>query len=67
VWSVKEAMYKWYSLGEIDFQQHLRINRIVGTPAGRGHVHAAFCKNDPIEMHLPYVTWENLVLTWVWM
>jgi phosphopantetheinyl transferase len=67
IWSVKEAMYKWYSLGEIDFQQHLKINRVVGTPAGKGHVHAIFCKQEALEMHLPYVTWNNLVLTWVWM
>jgi 4'-phosphopantetheinyl transferase EntD len=67
IWSVKEAMYKWYSLGEIDFQQHLKVSSIIGTPAGRGHVHATFCKKEPLEMHLPYVTWDNLVLTWVWM
>ena len=67
IWSVKEAMYKWYSLGEIDFQQHLRVEKITGSAPGRGHVNASLLKNEPVTMHLPFVTWDNLVLTWIWM
>lgn len=67
IWSVKEAMYKWYSLGEIDFQQDLQVNRVVSPGGGKGHVYATLRKGGTVDMHLPFVTWGNLVLTWVWM
>lgn len=67
VWSVKEAMYKWYSLGEIDFQQHLQVQKITSKTSSMGHVDAFIQKNEPVRMQLPFVIWDNLVLTWVWM
>ena len=27
-WSIKEAMFKWYGLGEVDFKKHMQINTI---------------------------------------
>ncbi len=28
MWSIKEALFKWYSFGKIDFKRHLKINNI---------------------------------------
>ncbi len=67
IWSVKEAMYKWYSLGEMDFQNHLQVKKVVASETGKGHVYALLAKDEPIYMHLPFVTWDDIVLTWVWM
>lgn len=67
IWSVKESMYKWYSLGEIDFQQHLLVKKVVGKTEHTGRVDAVLCKEHPVALQLPYVIWKNLVLTWVWM
>lgn len=67
LWSIKEALYKWYSLGGVDFKLHLQITSIAPSKTNNmeGLV-TAFCKkNEPILLHLPYKTWNNLVLTWV--
>ena len=67
VWSVKEAMYKWYSLGEIDFQEHLQVQKVTSKTPFMGYVNAFIKKNEPVRMQLPFVIWDRLVLTWVWM
>lgn len=67
IWSVKEAMYKWYSLGEMDFQQHLQVQKVVSKTSNTGRVEATICKEDTVPLQLPYVIWNDLVATWVWM
>lgn len=29
MWSAKEALFKWYSLGEVDFKEHLQLNSAI--------------------------------------
>lgn len=67
IWSVKEAMYKWYSLGEMDFQKHLQVKKIVPKTTNAGRVEAMLCKDKPLPLQLPYLIWNDLVITWVWM
>lgn len=33
-WSAKEAVYKWYGLGSIDFKEHIRLEPFLFQPAG---------------------------------
>jgi 4'-phosphopantetheinyl transferase EntD len=67
IWSVKEAMFKWYSLGEMDFRRHFAILAITASSSGIGRVDAVLRKGEPVKMQLPFVYWDDLVLTWVWM
>ncbi|HMP92327.1 MAG TPA: 4'-phosphopantetheinyl transferase superfamily protein [Phnomibacter sp.] len=64
-WSVKEAMYKWYSHGDIDFQKHLVIRdyRLIQPEAGL--VTGSFEKFEPQQLELPFKIWPGLVLSWV--
>ena len=64
-WSVKEAMFKWYSHGEIDFTDHLHIRGLSEADAENGLVEGLFTRFQTIPMQLPYRFWDDLVLTWV--
>jgi phosphopantetheinyl transferase len=66
IWSAKEAMYKWYSLGEIDFQAHLQILSVSCKTNALGKIDALVCKEELVYLHLPFVIWNDLVLTWVY-
>jgi len=64
-WSVKEAMFKWYSHGEIDFKDHLQLKELFLGDNEEGVVRALFTRFHSIPMNLPYKMWDDLVLTWV--
>ncbi len=63
-WSVKEAMFKWYSLGGVDFKAHLRIHQM------RYHNHhfeadCSFLKNTVQPLLVNGLLFEGNALTWV--
>lgn len=64
-WSAKEAMYKWYSHGELDFTQHMHISGLHPDAEGQGRVEAHFLRHNHIQLSLPFVCWEGLVLSYV--
>lgn len=64
LWSAKEALFKWYARGGIDFKEHLHIQHIEGNNK-EGILNAAFRKDGILQLQLPYVFFDNLVLTWV--
>lgn len=63
-WSIKEALYKWYGDGEIDFIEHLHINAIEFT-GDEGVAHCYVSKNTHIklEVHLLYL--NGNCIAWV--
>ena len=65
LWSAKEAMFKWYGHGEVDFKQHLRIYELNFDKPDSGHINAAFMKFDEQPLQLPFTCWPNLVLSWL--
>jgi len=64
LWSAKEAMYKWYGEGSVDFSEMMRT-----FPFGlqkQGHIEAAFMKNGFHEkLLLHYKLMQELTLVWV--
>jgi phosphopantetheinyl transferase len=50
-WSIKESLYKWYGDGEIDFIQHLHINKIVLT-GNSGFANCTVLKKNPAELQV---------------
>lgn len=63
-WSIKEAMYKWYAFGKIDFIRDLIIEVLSFDNDISGAAQAT-CKTDmPQKLTLPYVIWPNLILSW---
>ncbi len=61
LWSAKEAVFKWYGLGKVDFSEHIRIY----TQAKEKEVFTGqFTKTDtPLTIH--YRSLPPLVLTWI--
>lgn len=61
IWSAKEALFKWWGYGEVDFSDHLHtlpfeLNQ-------QGEIHAAFL--HPLyqtNLLLRYYSWEQMVL-----
>jgi len=64
IWSAKEAMYKWYGAGSVDFR-----DMMITLPfqlMHEGNINAAFMKNDfQQKLLLHYKLIEELTLVWV--
>ena len=63
-WSSKEAMFKWWSKGNIDFSEMLRLTGDVFQQEGR--LSGNFIKGElDISFPLHYKIFPELILTWV--
>ncbi len=63
LWSAKEAMFKWWGWGDIDFSEVLRIKQFQF--GNEGKFSAFFCKNDvQIPLLINYKIFEGLCLAY---
>jgi phosphopantetheinyl transferase len=64
LWSSKEAMFKWWGNGNVDFSDMLRLS--INQPESEGTLNGNFLKNG-IDSSFPvqYKFFSQLVLTWV--
>ena len=63
-WSCKEAVYKWYGRGGVDFKNHIHIRNITVKDV-RGFVECAFVKDIQKDLCIHFHLFENLCLAWV--
>lgn len=63
-WSAKEAMFKWWGLGEVDFSEVLRLEAF--DFAEEGKIFGSF-KKEAVEIPLTvfFRTFQDLTLTWL--
>lgn len=62
-WSAKEAVFKWYGLGKVDFKAHMHLHPFPFQPAG--HITCDFMKEDKkARLYLQYIMENELCLTW---
>ncbi len=61
LWSAKEAVFKWYGLGGVDFRQHIRLFNAQG---GDEMIDCYFSKTGS-ELVIHYRQFDGLVLAWV--
>lgn len=64
LWSCKEAVFKWYGNGGVDFKEHIHIlpfnfNNI------NGMVNCIFLKDEKVTLQINYRWFDNLCLAWV--
>ena len=66
-WSAKEAIYKWYGLGKVDFREHIRMqgSSITINPDGGLNLPFLFAKHGPVKLDVEVKIFDNLVLAWV--
>ncbi len=63
-WSIKEALYKWYGDGEIDFIQHLHIDLIELT-GDEGIAHCSVSKNTYVKLKVNLLFFNSNSIAWV--
>jgi 4'-phosphopantetheinyl transferase EntD len=64
IWSAKESMFKWYSLGEVDFQEHLQIREVIETN-GQLVLFSDLPKMGVVRLDLQLRCFGQLICTWV--
>jgi 4'-phosphopantetheinyl transferase EntD len=66
LWSAKESVFKWYSLGQVNFREHIRWTEPFFNRAGVfGSLCFSFCKEGNIPLLVYYKFFDDLVLTFV--
>jgi phosphopantetheinyl transferase len=63
-WSIKEAMFKWYGNGKVDFRKHLRITKLAHNN-GKICSDCIFHKTLPVELKGNSILIEDNFLTWI--
>jgi phosphopantetheinyl transferase (holo-ACP synthase) len=67
LWSAKESMFKWYSLGQVNFKEHIRWTAPYFIRSGdMGELCFSFCKESFIPLSVYYKLFNDLVLTFVY-
>lgn len=64
IWSAKEALFKWFGEGAVDFRQHMQVESIHRN-GDKGHLQCTFRKSGMIKISVPFQTFDSLVLAWV--
>lgn len=62
-WSIKESLYKWYGDGEVDFIDHLHIEKII--PGSTGTADCKVVKQQPVSLTVHFTFFNNNALSWV--
>ena len=63
-WSVKEALFKWFGSGNVDFKEHMHINEC----QLRDNEFIAFCtfrKEQPVDLKVHGLFFNGNCLTWL--
>jgi phosphopantetheinyl transferase len=63
-WSIKEAMFKWYAAGKVDFREHMTIESCMVKDTEFSAV-CIFKKEVAIELVVKGIFFNNNCLTWV--
>jgi len=64
LWSAKEAMFKWWGRGDVDFSEVMRVEPFAMQDLGI--IRARFMKDDFIfDLELSYRIQEGMSLVWV--
>lgn len=62
LWSAKEAMFKWWGNGEVDFSEVFRIHEL--PEKSSGILKTSFVKQETYPLILHYQLFGNLTLVW---
>jgi 4'-phosphopantetheinyl transferase EntD len=65
IWSCKEAIFKWYGTGAVDFRGHMEVKSIV--PGNENNLHSIvlFKKNEDLFLGLHSYFFDDLCLSYV--
>ena len=67
LWSAKESIFKWYSLGQVNFKEHIRWTAPYFVRSeDLGELCFRFCKEGVVPLSVYYKFFDDLVLTFVY-
>ncbi|MFL5789716.1 MAG: 4'-phosphopantetheinyl transferase family protein [Flavisolibacter sp.] len=64
-WSCKEAVFKWYGLGGVDFKGHMEITSIIPDDDQHTNTILLFKKHEELFLNLCTIFFDDLCLTYV--
>jgi phosphopantetheinyl transferase len=65
LWSAKEALFKWYSLGGIDFKENMQLHNIIQKQNDSFMLPFVFKKEEIIELNITAKIFDEIVLSWI--
>jgi phosphopantetheinyl transferase len=63
MWSCKEAVFKWWSYGNVDFSDQIRLSP--DSVQRHGSINAQFIEQQAYDLELHYNLFDNMCLAWV--
>jgi phosphopantetheinyl transferase len=64
MWSCKEAVFKWWSYGNVDFSDQIRLSPL--SLQLSGVISARFIEQETFELELQYCLFDEICLAWVY-
>ncbi len=61
-WSCKEAVYKWYGKGGVDFKNHIHLNKFLNR---KEVIECDFLKEEKTFLQIHYKFFEGMCLAWL--
>jgi phosphopantetheinyl transferase len=65
LWSCKEAVFKWYGAGGVDFKKHIHVKKVNAMPDSIFHSIILFKKNEELFLNLHSQFFDELCLSYV--
>ncbi|MEI6948790.1 4'-phosphopantetheinyl transferase superfamily protein [Paraflavisolibacter sp. H34] len=65
LWSCKEAVFKWYGVGEVDFRQHICVQRVRQISETVWETEVLFRKGRPVPLTLHSYFFPDAVISFV--
>jgi Phosphopantetheinyl transferase len=64
LWCCKEAVFKWYASGGVDFKEHIHLYPS-SLDADEGIINCEFIKEEKVPLGIQYKYFKGLCLAWV--
>ncbi len=65
LWSCKEAIFKWFSIGGVDFKEHMQLNGIIQKQNDSLQLPFIFQREKPIQLNITAKIFDEIVLSWL--
>jgi phosphopantetheinyl transferase len=65
IWSCKEAAFKWYGWGGVDFREHMKIKRIIPATGNQFETIMSFEKKEALFLNMHTRFFDGLCMSYV--
>ena len=63
LWSIKETIFKWYGLGNVDFKNDIQIHSLIEGEKENSAV-CFFKHSNPQILHVKYLKMNEMIVSW---